>query len=87
MAASANNETQRSLNDLHNTTGEIRQSLGRVEGQLGTFIKQMEVQDERHITLEDRMRKVEGRQHFVSGAYGLAALFLNFIGIKIFGAH
>lgn len=59
-------------------TTEIHRSLGRIEGQLGTFIEQMKTQDERATNLEVRTRKLEGRQHWYSGAAAVVGMAIAY---------
>lgn len=58
---------------------DLHRAVGRIEGKLDTFITQMKAQDDRTTDLEVRTRKVEGRQHWYSGAAavvgGLIAYF------------
>lgn len=61
---------------------EIQRALGRIEGQLGTFIDQMKVQDSRTTELEVRTRKLENRQHWYSGAGAIVGVILG-----VFGTH
>lgn len=75
----SNAELLRAITDLHITVGDARQAIGRLEGKLEPVLGPD--------GLDSRMRTVEGRQHRVAGAYGLAGALLSFVGIKIFGAH
>lgn len=57
---------------------ELQRSVGRVEGKLDAFIKQMATADDRATDLEVRTRKVEARQHWYSGAGAIVGLLLGF---------
>ena len=46
----------------------LMSDLARLEGKVDTFIRQMAESDNRAIGLEGRVRKVENRQHWYSGA-------------------
>jgi hypothetical protein len=46
---------------------DILSRLGRIEGKVDAFIKQMETHDERTTDIEVRTRKVENRQHWSAG--------------------
>jgi hypothetical protein len=63
-------EIQRQLADLHSVAG-------RTEGKIDTFIAQLATQDERATKLEVRVRKVEGRQHWLAGAAAAGAVLLD----------
>jgi hypothetical protein len=67
------------------TIAKIDRDLGRVEGKLDTFIRQMETQDNRTTDLEVRTRKVESRQHWYSGAGAVVGVLLGALGFH--GAH
>lgn len=57
----------------------LAESAGRIEGKLDTFIAQMAVQDERTSKHDERIGKVENRQHWYAGvAAGLGALLGKF---------
>ena len=62
---------------------DLNRSIGRVEGQLGTFISQLKVQDERTTGLEVRTRRVENRQHWYSGAAAAIGATLGALGVHI----
>ena len=68
-----------------NVLGELQRTIGRIEGQLGTFIAQMKTQDDRTTGLEVRTRRVENRQHWYSGAAAAFGAVLGTIGVHITG--
>lgn len=70
--------TSNSLTDLH-------RAVGRIEGKIDTFIKQLESHDVRTTDLEVRTRKVEGRQHWYSGVGAAIGMLLGAAGMK--GVH
>jgi len=76
-------EMLRSMNEIHTTIGELRQSTGRVEGQLGTFIGQMKVQDDRTTEHDVRIRKVENRQHWYSGVAAAVGALAGAMGVHL----
>lgn len=59
--------TSNTIIELQRHVVELSGTVGRIEGKLDTFIKQMESQDDRTTGLEVRTRKVENRQHWYSG--------------------
>jgi hypothetical protein len=61
---------------------ELHRSVGRIEGKIDAFIKQMAVADQRTTDLEVRTRKVENRQHWYSGVGTMVGLVAG-----LFGAH
>lgn len=79
----SNAELLRAITDLHNTVGDARRDIGRLEGKLDPVIEQITGPE----GLEVRVRKVEHGQHKVGSIYGLAGGLLSFVGIKIFGGH
>lgn len=83
MVATNNNELLRSINELHTTIGELRHTTGRVEGQLGTFIAQMKVQDDRATEQDVRIRKVENRQHWYSGVGAAIGVVAGALGMHL----
>lgn len=66
--------------DLLKELGDVKEKWGRTDGKIDAFIAQMEVQDERAIDYEARLRKVENRQHWYSG---VAAAIGAILGIGI----
>lgn len=60
------------------TNADLHLMLGRIEGKVDTFIAQMKVQDERSGGLEGRVRKVEARQHWYSGAGAAVGMLFGF---------
>jgi hypothetical protein len=83
MVTANNAELLRSIDNLHTLMGELRQTTGRVEGQLGTFIGQMKVQDERSTEHDARIRKVENRQHWYSGVAAAIGLVAGALGMHV----
>lgn len=61
---------------------KVSSDVGEIKGQGSTFISQMKVQDDRATALEGRVRSVENRQHWYSGA---AAILGAIAGV--FGSH
>lgn len=62
---------------------ELQRAVGRIEGKLDAFIKQMESQDNRTTELEVRTRKVENRQHWYSGAGAIAGMLIGVFGARL----
>lgn len=67
--------------EIQRVLGEIQRSVGRIEGQSAAFIEQMKVQDERATKLEVRVRGVENKQHWYSGAGAILGAILGAIGV------
>ena len=61
----------------------ILSRLGRIEGKVDAFIKQMETHDERTTDIEVRTRKVENRQHWYSGAGAILGAVLGAVGVHV----
>lgn len=70
-------------NEIQRMLGDIRQAVGRLEGQTGAFIEQMRVQDERTTKLETRTRGLEKWQHFYSGAGAILGALLGAFGVHM----
>jgi hypothetical protein len=62
---------------------QIKGDVGEIKGQVGAFIKQMEAHDNRTTELEVRTRKVEGRQHYYSGAGAILGAVLGALGVHV----
>jgi hypothetical protein len=62
---------------------QIKGDVGEIKGQVGAFIKQMETHDNRTTELEVRTRKVEGRQHWYSGAGAVLGAILGGLGVHL----
>lgn len=62
---------------------ELHRSVGRIEGKIDTFIAQMKVQDDRTVALDERTRKVEGRQYWYSGVSTVLGMIFGGIGVKM----
>lgn len=62
---------------------EVQRSMGRIEGKLDTFIAQMKAQDDRTTAQEVRLRKVENRQHWYSGAGAAIGALLGALGVHL----
>jgi hypothetical protein len=58
--------------------GEVQRSMGRIEGKLDAVLDQLKAHTDLHGRLEGRVRKVEGRQHWYSGAGAAIGLVLGF---------
>jgi hypothetical protein len=69
--------------EIQRMLGEIQRSVGRIEGQTGSFIEQMKVQDDRTTKLELRVRGVENRQHWYSGAGAVLGVLLGYFGVHL----
>ena len=69
------------VNEIQRMLGDIRQAIGRLEGQTSTFIEQMKAQDDRTTKLEVRVRALEKWQHFYSGAAALIGVILGALGV------
>jgi hypothetical protein len=67
--------------EIQRMLGDIRQAVGRLEGQTATFIKQMEVQDERNTKLEGKVSKLEKWQGFYSGVGTVIGVILGAVGV------
>lgn len=78
------------------TNDEIYRAIGRLEGTLKTFMDQMAVQDNRtsaiearlrvvesNTDIENRIRRVENRQYWLSGAGSIIGMLLGALGIHI----
>jgi hypothetical protein len=55
---------------------DLQRDLGRVEGKLDSVINMLTENGKKHTDLEERVRKVEGRQLYWSGASFAAAFIL-----------
>jgi hypothetical protein len=62
---------------------DILSRLGRIEGKLDAFIKQMETHDVRTTDIEVRTRRVENRQHWYSGAGAVLGAVLGAVGVHV----
>jgi hypothetical protein len=56
---------------------DLQRDLGRVEGKLDSVINLLTENGKKHTELEERVRKVEGRQLYWSGAAFAAAFLLT----------
>jgi hypothetical protein len=65
------------------TADDINRTLGRLEGKIDAFIKQMEVQDNRATDLETRVRSVENKQYWMSGAGGILGAIAGALGLHV----
>jgi hypothetical protein len=77
--------TSNVIADMQRGMVEVQRALGRIEGTLNTYVKQMAEQDRRTIDLEVRTRKVENRQHWYSGLGAAGGMLLGAFGIKLHG--
>ena len=66
------------------TNVELHRAVGRIEGKIDTFIEQMKAQDDRGTAQEVRLRKVENRQHWYSGAGAALGALLGAMGVHVF---
>jgi hypothetical protein len=64
------------LDDLHYVVGEIN-------GKLDLLIKQGKVQDDRHETLDERVRILEIKQYWYAGAASIIGAAMGFIARTI----
>jgi hypothetical protein len=62
---------------------DILSRLGRIEGKVDAFIKQMETHDVRTSISVVRTRKVENRQHWYSGAGAILGAALGAVGVHV----
>lgn len=62
---------------------DISRSIGRVEGKIDAFMKQLEVQDNRATNLEVRVRSVENKQYWLSGASGVFGMIAGALGLHV----
>ena len=64
--------------------GDLRVQTARIEGKIDDFLEQIKTQGNRSEGLEVRMRKLENRQHWYSGAAagigGIVGAFVEFMG-------
>lgn len=78
------------------TNDEIYRAIGRLEGTLKTFMDQMAVQDNRttaiearlrvvesNTVIENRLRRVENRQYWLSGAGSIIGTLAGLLGFHI----
>jgi len=72
------------INQMQQQLQDISRALGRLEGSIDTFIKQMAKQDERTTALDTRVGKVENRQHWYSGAGATLGALFGALGVKLF---
>jgi hypothetical protein len=72
-----NNQTQ------HNPDPALVLILGRIEGQLGTYMKFMETLQQKHDSLETRTRALENAKFWLMGAAaalgGLAGFLVDLV--------
>lgn len=62
---------------------EIHRSVGRIEGKLDTLMDDLSGRDERTGRLEGRVRTVENRQHWYSGAGAVLGAVLGAFGVHL----
>jgi hypothetical protein len=62
----------------------IEHGLKAIEGKLDIFIKQQGISDDRAAKLDGRVRKIEGRQHWWSGAAAAIGGVLGAVGERTF---
>lgn len=55
----------------------LYQLVGEMNGKLDTLVKSSEARDAAAGKLEERVRKVENRQHWYAGAVAVAVLFVK----------
>ena len=65
---------------------EIHRSIGRVEGKLDALIASVKASNDNHDGLETRVRKVEHKQYWFSGAASVIGMVGSFILHSIFKA-
>jgi hypothetical protein len=61
---------------MSDNNDELQRGLGRVEGKLDAVLEHLKASDTKHTALEGRVRKVEGKQLYLSGAAFAAAFVL-----------
>ena len=62
---------------------EIHRSLGQIEGKLDSLSARFDAHDVAAGRVEARVRVVEGRQHWYSGAMGVLGALLGAFGVHL----
>jgi hypothetical protein len=62
---------------------EIHRSVGRIEGKLDALSERFEAHDIAAGRVEARVRTVEGRLHWYSGAMGVLGAILGAFGVHL----
>lgn len=75
--------TQVSNDKLMEMLLDIKGDVGEIKGQGATFIKQMEVADNRATALEGRVRSVEGKQWWLAGAGSAVGALAGWLGVHL----
>jgi hypothetical protein len=70
--------------EMHRSIMTLSGQVGELNGKVGTFIKQMESQDDRTAAHDRRIGKVENRQHWYSGAGAVLGAIFGVVGVKLF---
>jgi len=68
MTGKSNDLLTETVLQMHESITALSRDVGKISGQLATFITQMETHDLRTTDIEVRTRKVENRQHWYAGA-------------------
>jgi hypothetical protein len=63
----------------HNPDPALVLILGRIEGQLGTYMKFMETLQEKHDSLESRVRGIENFKFWIIGAAAAVGGIAGFV--------
>ena len=63
----------------HNPDPALVLILGRIEGQLGTYIDLMKSMQEKHETLDSRVRSLENAKFWIMGAAGAIGAAAGFL--------
>jgi hypothetical protein len=62
---------------------EIHRSLGRIEGKVDSLVERHDARDKNDEAREERLRTVENRQHWYSGAGAILGALLGYFGVHI----
>lgn len=65
------------------STGDLNRAIGRIEGKIDAFIKQMETHDTRTTDIEVRLRSVENKQWWMAGVGSIIGMLLGALGLHI----
>lgn len=65
------------------STGDLNRAIGRIEGKIDAFIKQMETHDIRTTDIETRLRAVENKQWWMAGVGSIIGMLLGALGLHV----